>query len=109
MGQSSTEQHLPTSAPIGSLPDVSPARAKQFRELGVRTLGELLEYFPRTYQFESAERVISELVPEQIQTTRGEVVAVDYIARRPNPRFEATLEDGTEKLALVFFNGAYLR
>ncbi len=94
--------------PVESLDGVGPARAREFRRLGVGTLGDLLEYFPRDYQFESAERAISDLVPGQIQMARGEVVAVDYIASRP-PRFEATLDDGTGKLALTWFNGAYHR
>jgi ATP-dependent DNA helicase RecG len=68
-----------------------------------------LEYFPRTYVFESSELPISKLVADQIQTVRGEVVACDYIPSRPRPRFEATIDDGTEKLALVWFNCAYLR
>ena len=96
--------------PVESLEGVGPTRGKLLRKLGVRTLGELLEYFPRTYQFESAERPIRDLVPEQIGTARGEVVAVDYVPVRPRPRFEATLDDGSgAKLALVWFHSAYLR
>src|SRR5438046_918320 len=97
------------NAPVEALAGVGLARAKHFWAVGVRTLADLLEYFPRTYQYESAERSISELVADQIQTARGEVVAVDYIARRPRPRFEATIDDGTDKLALVFFNSSFLR
>jgi ATP-dependent DNA helicase RecG len=37
------------------------------------------------------------------------VVAVDYIPSRPRPRFEATLDDGTGRLSLNWFHGAYLR
>jgi ATP-dependent DNA helicase RecG len=69
----------------------------------------LLDYFPRTYQFESSERPINQLVPKQIQNARGEVVAVDYIPSRPRPRFEATLDDGTGRLSLCWFHGQYLR
>jgi ATP-dependent DNA helicase RecG len=102
--------HSPLSAhPVESLEGVGPTRAKQLKELGVQTLGDLVEYFPRTYQFESSEKSIGELVPEQIQTVRGKVVAVDYIPVRPRPRFEATIEDAGQKLSLVWFNGAYLR
>ena len=97
------------SRSIESLEGVGPARAKHFRALGVSTLGELLEYFPRDYQFESSELPISQLVDNQIQTARGEVVAVNYVPARPRPRFEATLDDGTGKLALVWFHGGYLR
>ncbi|HWE92987.1 MAG TPA: ATP-dependent DNA helicase RecG [Tepidisphaeraceae bacterium] len=103
----------PTSSallrPIESVPLVGSTRAKVFHALGVKTLGDLLEYFPRDYQFESSELPISQLIDNQIQTVRGEVVAVDYIPSRPRPRFEATLDDGTEKLSLTWFHGAYLR
>jgi ATP-dependent DNA helicase RecG len=95
--------------PIEALDGVTPARAKAYNALGVSTLGDLLEYFPRTYQFESSELSISQLVADQIQTVRGRVVAVDYITMRGRPRFEATIEDDTGKLALVFFNASYLR
>jgi ATP-dependent DNA helicase RecG len=95
--------------PVESLAGVGPSRAKALRALGVATLGDLLEYFPRDYQFESSELSIRQLVPEQIQTVRGEVVAVDYVPSRPRPRVEATNQDDTGKLSLVWFYGAYLR
>ncbi len=96
--------------PVESLVGIGPARAKQLRELGVTTLDELLHYFPRDYQQENAETPITDLVRGQIGIARGEVVAVDYIASRPRPRFEATLDDQSgEKLSLTWFNGAYLR
>ena len=83
-------------------------RGKEFRRLGVATIGDLLEYFPRNYQYEAAERNINQLLAGQLQTTRGEVVAVDYLMGRV-ARFEATLQDSTGKLSLTWFNGAYLR
>jgi ATP-dependent DNA helicase RecG len=93
---------------IESLQGVGTTRAKYLKELGLHTLHDLLEYFPRDYRYESREKTIRELVADQIQTVRGTVVAVDYLPR-PRPRFEATLDDNTGKLALVWFNGAYLR
>ncbi len=98
----------PLSRPVDSLETVGPARAKELRALGIQTLGDLLDYFPRDYVHESSEGSISSLRPGDIQTARGEVVAVNY-APGPRPRFMATLDDGTAKLGLVFFNGAYLR
>jgi ATP-dependent DNA helicase RecG len=97
------------SRPIEALDGVGPARAEAFHALGVKTLGDLLEYFPRDYQFESSELSIHELKPDQIQTARGEIVAVDYMSGGRRARFEATISDGTDKLALVWFNAAYLR
>ena len=97
------------STRVDALSGVGPTRARQLAELGVDTLGELLEYFPRSYQYESEERPINQLNAGPVQTARGKVIAVDYIASRPRPRFEATLDDGTGILACVWFNGAYLR
>ena len=96
---------------IEDLDGVGPARAKHLRALGIQNLGDLLEYFPRNYQFESGERSIGALTAgEAIQQARGRVVACDYIPSRPRPRFEATLADErNEKLALTWFNGHYLR
>src|SRR5256885_1477095 len=110
MGKLATpSSDVSSTSPIHSLPGIGPTRAKHFRDLGVQTLADLLQYFPRTYQYESAERTIADLVADQIQMTRGQVIAVDYIPSRPRPRFEATVDDGTDRLALVFFHGSYLR
>src|SRR5579884_3020315 len=97
------------SRPAELLAGVGPTRAKYLKVLGVQTLGDLLEYFPRTYQYESSERSIAELVDGEIQTVRGTVCAVDYVPTRPRPRFEATLDDATGKLSIIWFHSAYLR
>jgi ATP-dependent DNA helicase RecG len=94
---------------IETLSGIGPTRAKAFKHLGVHKLGDLLEYFPRDYQYESSELPISQLTQGPIQTVRGTVCAVDYISRRPRPRFEATLDDGTGKLAITWFHGSWLR
>ena len=81
-------------SPVESLAGVGEKRAKSLHKLGLRTLGDLLDYLPRDYRFEGSERGVDELVNEQIQTVRGEVIAADYIAGRPRSRFEITLKDG---------------
>ena len=96
-------------APIESLEGIGETRAKVFHGVGVHTLGGLLDYFPRDYQFESSELAIRDLTSGPIQTARGEVTAVNYAPTRPRPRFEATIDDGTGKCGLVWFHGAYLR
>ena len=73
------------------------------------TVGDLVEYFPRDYRYETAEIPIARLLEGQLATARGEVMAVNYFAARGKPRFEATISDGNDSLALVFFHGAYLR
>lgn len=101
--------------PLSRLPGVGPQRAEHFAVLGVRTLGDLLHYYPRDYRYVIEQAPIRSLTPGTIATTVGEVVAVDYFTpsrlggRGGKPRFEATLDDGTGRLALTFFNGAFLR
>lgn len=75
-------------------------------KLGLHSVSQLIEYFPRDYRTETEERAIAQLEGELIQTVRGEVVACDFI-NRGRPRFEATIEDGEHRLALVWFNGHY--
>ncbi len=99
----------PLDRPLSAVGGITPARLKHLAALEIHTLRDLLGYFPRTYQHESAELPIAQLSSNGIQSARGEVVAVDYIARRPHPRFEATLDDGRDALALTWFNGSYLR
>jgi ATP-dependent DNA helicase RecG len=96
------------TTPVAELPGVGEARAKALAKAGVRTALDLLHYYPRDYQYESAETTIGKLKVNTLATARGEVVAVNYTPS-PRPRFEATLDDGTGRLALTFFNGAYLR
>lgn len=88
---------------------MGPVRARQLRSLEVFTVADLLDYFPRNYIRESAEGAIAEFRADQIHTVRGTIVAVDYISGHGRPRFEATLDDGKDKLSLAWFNAAYMR
>ncbi|HEX2971780.1 MAG TPA: ATP-dependent DNA helicase RecG, partial [Tepidisphaeraceae bacterium] len=108
MAESTPTVPPPLDRPIDTLEGIGPTRAREFRALNVHTLGDLLEYFPRDYQYERSECPIAQLVPDAIQIARGEIVACDYVSfgRR---RFGATLQDPTGKLSLTWFNGAYLR
>ncbi|MDP9175338.1 MAG: ATP-dependent DNA helicase RecG [Planctomycetota bacterium] len=109
MADRPTASSTSLSQSIAELEGVGNVRASQLRGIGIGTLGELIEYFPRDYQFESEEKPIASLRAEEIGIARGEVTAVNYIAGRGRPRFEATLSQEQERLSLVFFNGAYLR
>jgi ATP-dependent DNA helicase RecG len=95
---------------VEDLKEIGPARAKALHAVNVHTLGDLLEYFPRDYQYETEEKSLDQLRDGEISITRGEVTAVNYISGgHGKPRFEATLSQGPHRLALVFFHGAYLR
>ena len=104
-----SETSAPSASPLAALAGIGLARSRHLAALGVHTPADLLDYLPRCYQYQSNERPISRLVAEEFQIARGEVVAVDHVFSRPKPRFEVTLDDGTDKIDLVFFHGGYLR
>jgi len=104
-----TPPQSPLATPIESLPGIGVSRARELQRFGVFTLGDLLEYFPRDYQLERAEQPIAQLIADAVQIARGEVVACDYIPSHGKPRFEATLQDPTGNLSLMWFHGGYLR
>lgn len=97
------------ATPVESLDGIGNARARELHARNIFTLADLIEYFPRAYQFERSEQPIANLIPNAIQFARGEVVACDYLPSHGRPRFQATLQDPTGKLSLTWFNGSYLR
>ena len=45
--------------------------AKALRSLGIATLGDLIEYFPRDYQYETEEKPLDKLREGEIGIVRG--------------------------------------
>jgi ATP-dependent DNA helicase RecG len=96
-------------APVHALAGVGPTTAKKLADLGLARVRDLLDYLPRRYQHETEERPIDQLVEGQISSTRGEIVAVDYMRGASRGRFEASLEGDGGRLSLTWFGGAWLR
>jgi ATP-dependent DNA helicase RecG len=95
--------------PVQFLKGVGPARSKTFAELGVQTAADLLEYYPRDWQFLPAPVRIGEIEPEQNVTVAGLVESVDYQSYRRPPIFEAIIADETGICRVIWFHGAFLR
>jgi ATP-dependent DNA helicase RecG len=94
---------LRSDSPIQYLKGVGPRRAEWFAQLGLHTVGELLEYFPFRHELDFGEVPIEELEPGTTATIRGEVVRVG--GRPPQLRCEVT--DGTDTCILRWFNERY--
>ena len=99
---------------LDRLPGVGPAIARRLQEgLGLATIGDLLDHLPYRYEREHEEQTIAELealIAEAGETNvsaRGEIAALRSIPGR-STRIEATLEDETGSLRLVWFNAAWL-
>jgi ATP-dependent DNA helicase RecG len=97
------------SMPVRFLKGVGPARAKTFAQLGVRTAGDLLEYFPRDWVFTPEPIKINQMQQGQSVTIVGLVESADYQSFRRPPIFEAMLADDSGVCRIVWFHGGYLR
>jgi len=97
------------SMPVQFLKGVGPAKAKTFAQLGVETVGDLLEYFPRDWVFTPETIKINQIQPGQSVAVIGQVESVDYQAFRRSQVFEAALADETGVCRIIWFHGGYLR
>jgi len=97
------------STPVQYVKGVGPAKAKAFAQLGVRTVGDLLEYFPRDWVFAPRPIKIIQMRPGQTATIIGQVESVDYQSYRHPPLFEAMVSDDTAVCRIVWFHGGFLR
>jgi ATP-dependent DNA helicase RecG len=95
--------------PVQFLKGVGPARAKIFSQLGVETVGDLLEYFPRDWVFAPAAAKINEMRADETVTIVGLIESIDYQSFRRQPIFEAMVADDTGVCRIVWFHGGFLR
>jgi len=97
------------STSVQFLKGVGPARAKLFEQLGVRTTGELLEYFPRDWLFIPKPVKIYQLRENQNVTVIGQIESTDFQSFRSPPIFEAVIADQTGVCRIIWFHGGFLR
>jgi ATP-dependent DNA helicase RecG len=97
------------SMPVQYLKGVGPARAKLFEQLGVETVRELLEYYPRDYNFISEPEKIAKIEPGEAVTISGLIESTDFHSYRKPQIFEALVADETGICRIVWFHGAFLK
>ncbi len=88
---------------------VGPARAETFGKLGVETVGDLLEYYPRDWVFAGQPKKINLLEKGETATVIGLVESTEYQPYRKPPVFEAMVSDDTGICQVIWFYGGYLR
>jgi ATP-dependent DNA helicase RecG len=106
---SKSQSEIDATTPVQYLKGVGPARAKVFSELGVETVGDLLEYFPRDWNFLPEPIKINQMQPNEEAAIIGLVESIDYQSFRRQPLFEALISDDTGICRIIWFHGGYLR
>ncbi len=100
---------LALDQPVSVVPSVSPARAASLRKLGITTVRDLVEHYPRRYVDLSAQVAIAEASIGQLCTIRGRVHRITL--KRPKPRLdivEISLVDDTGLLMITCFRQRWL-
>ena len=83
---------------------------KLFSELGIKTIFDLITYFPSRYNDFSNIRKISELKHDEFQTVFVEVMDVFNVVRNiKRPIIKTVLFDSTGSIEVIWFNQPYIR
>lgn len=95
------------STPVEKIKGVGPKTTEAFLAAGIETIGDLVHFFPRTYEDFSKVGAIATIKPGSV-SLRGRFEAVrTRRVRRGMSVTEAALVDKTGKVAVVWFNQSY--
>jgi ATP-dependent DNA helicase RecG len=95
-------------SPITVIKGITPTVANKFAKLNVRTLGDLLYFFPRRYVDYSRRKPISELIEGEEQTIIGTIWQARVATLGNRRGTEAIVGDETGNIRVVWFNQPYL-
>lgn len=96
-------------AEVRYIKGVGPKRAIAFERLGIRSVRELLYFFPRRYEDRSQFRSISQLKAGEHASVRAEILQVRLKPIRRMPILEVMVGDNDGVLHAIWFNQPYLK
>ena len=92
------------------LKGVGPKKKAELARLGIARVYDVLTYFPRTYEDQSALTRIADLRPGTVATVAGTIVNLqEQTGRRGLTILTAYLNDGSGLLQVTWFNQKYLK
>lgn len=96
---------------VGELPGIGQARSKSLDKLGLRTVGDLLTYFPRNYDDRTRISTIRDALPDETACVAA-MVAESPRVSRVRKGLELTkvkVVDETAAMTVTFFNQGYVK
>ena len=106
---SPTEAKQKLLQPVQFCKGVGPQRAELLNKLGIRTIADLLFYFPRTYQDFSETHSVDELQDGEPSAVVGFVADIDHkVTYSGSHVFYLLLDIDKKFLKAVWFNQSYL-
>ncbi len=104
-----TQQAYQPDTAIQFVKGVGPAKAEILAQLGVRSISDLLEYYPRDHVFAPRPEKIERIQPNQTVTVMGTLESTECQGYGRTPTFTARLADDTGTCRIVWFHGGYLQ
>jgi ATP-dependent DNA helicase RecG len=100
----------PLDKPVQFVRGVGPQRAKLLANIGIDTVGDLIEYFPFRHEHQGRPQSMDSLVLDARATVIGVIESVrSHGGRRGGPSVSLRLRDGTGAVRVTWFNAPYLR
>ena len=95
---------------VSEIRGIGPRYLKYLEKLGIKTIKDLLWYFPFRYEDFSKIKKINELQPEEKCSIIGSVKKIDIRRTFKRKMFivEAVIEDDTGQITAIWFNQIYL-
>ncbi len=96
--------------PVSALKKIGPKKEQQFERLGVRSVGDLLRFYPRTYEDWSNPSGIADAPADRPCCIRGRIIGGKSPVRLKNKMtlFKLHVTDEKDYMNIVFFNRDYL-
>ncbi len=98
----------PTNSDLRYLRGIGPKRSLILEKIGIRSLRDLLFYFPARYEDRSQFMQVSQLQPGQVATLKLEILSVKLKPIPRLPMVEMVAGDDTGTIVAVWFRQAYL-
>lgn len=95
---------------IITIKNIGEERSKKLQKLGIFTINDLIEYFPRDYDDRSNVCKIKDIELNKINTVKGKVISNPETAKFKHISItKIRIDDGTGFLEIVWFNQPYLK
>jgi len=98
------------SLPLTTLASVGEKRAQAFARLGLKTIGDLLAFYPRDYRDRRSVTPIGQAPIGGLAQVRGEIISAENLrANNGLPILTCFIKDESGIMALIWFNQPFLQ
>jgi ATP-dependent DNA helicase RecG len=93
-----------------AFPHTEPAKIKSLEKLGIKTINDILYFFPKRYESASSAKLIEDLVSEESVTIYGTIEKLETgkSFKSKIPKAEGVVVDSTGKVKVTWLHQPYI-